>query len=66
VQALPSLQASVPVPAQLPPEQVSPIVQRFPSLQEAVLFTKPHCPVEGEQTSVVQTLLSLQVFGVPA
>lgn len=65
VQALPSLQASVPVPVQVPPAQVSPVVHALPSLHVAVLLTKPHCPVEGSQTSVVQTLPSLQLFGVP-
>ena len=65
VHALLSLQESVPVPAHVPPLQVSPVVQTLPSLHDAVLFTKPHWPVAGEQTSVVHTLLSLHVFGVP-
>ena len=65
VHAFPSLQASVPVPPHVPPEQTSPVVQRSPSLHEAVLFTEPHAPVAASQVSVVQTLLSLQFFGVP-
>ena len=65
VHTLLSLHANVPVPPHVPPEQVSPVVHGFPSLQLAVLLTKPHCPVSGKHTSVVQTLLSLQVLGVP-
>ncbi len=65
VHVLLSLHASVPDPPQLPPLQLSPVVQGFPSLHVAVLFAKPHCPVAGSHVSVVQTLLSLHVFGVP-
>ena len=65
VHALPSLQASVPVPPHLPPKQTSPVVQTSPSLHEAVLFTELHAPVAPSQLSVVHTLLSLQFFGVP-
>ena len=49
---------------QVPPEQVSPVVQAFPSLQEAVLLVKTQ-PVAGSHVSVVQTLLSLQMTAVP-
>ncbi len=66
VQTLPSLQPRLPVPEHVPPAQVSPVVHALPSLQLAVLFVATQAPVEGEQLSVVQTLLSLQVFGVPA
>ena len=65
VHAFPSLQANVPVPAHEPAAQVSPVVQALPSLQLALLFTYPHAPVAASQLSVVQTLLSPQVFGVP-
>ena len=41
------------------------MVQALPSLQLALLFTEPHAPVAASQVSVVQTLLSLQFFGVP-
>ena len=65
VQTLLSLQASVPAPGwQLPPPQVSPVVQALPSSQATVLFVKTH-PVAGLHVSVVQTLLSLQA-SVPA
>jgi len=60
VQGLLSLQSSVPVPVwQTPFKQVSPVVQAFPSLHEAVLFV---CwqPADGSQLSFVQGLLSLQ------
>ncbi len=66
VHAFPSLQPRLPVPEQAPPEQVSPVVQALPSLQLALLFTNLHWPVAGSQVSVVQTLLSPQLFGVPA
>ena len=47
---------------QLPAEQVSPVVQAFPSLQATVLFV---CwqPSSGSQESVVQTFVSLQLPG---
>ena len=66
VHAFPSLQPRLPVPEQVPPEHVSPVVQALPSLQLALLFTNLHWPVAGSQVSVVQTLLSPQLFGVPA
>ena len=60
VHTLLSLQTSVPVPgSQLPPEQVSPVVQAFPSSQATVLFVKTQ-PVAGTQVSVVHTLVSSQ------
>ena len=60
VHTFPSLQTRVPAPGlQLPPPQVSPVVQAFPSLHETVLFVKTQ-PVAGTQVSVVHTLLSLQ------
>jgi len=54
-----------PLPTQLPPEQVSPVVQALPSSQWALLFvwTQPH---SGIQESSVQTLPSLQLRGLPA
>jgi hypothetical protein len=65
VQMLLSLQFSVPVPGwQLPPPQVSPIVQAFPSSQAAVLFVKTQ-PVAGLHESSVHTLLSSQTIAVP-
>ena len=65
VHAFPSLQPRLWIHKQAPPAQKSPIVQALPSLQLALLFTYPHAPVAASQVSVVQTLLSLQVFGVP-
>jgi len=65
VQPLPSLQ-TVGVPAtQLPPEQASPTVHAFPSLQVAVLSTCSHTPVDGLQESSVHGLSSLQLVAVP-
>ena len=66
VQAFLSLQSSLPVPAvQLPWAQTSPVVHLSPSSQAAVLKELMHAPVFGLHASVVQTLLSLQLFGVP-
>ena len=48
------------VPAQAPPEQMSPIVHAKPSLQVAWLLVKTQ-PVAGSQESSVHGLLSLQV-----
>ena len=62
VQGFPSLQSSVPVPGwQIPAEQVSPVVQAFPSLHGALLLTCVH-PVATVQESVVHGLPSSQ-FG---
>ena len=67
VQALLSSQLSGVVPGlQVPFSQTSPVVQAFPSLQAAEFGVKTQSPVIGSQESVVQGLLSLQVFGVPA
>jgi hypothetical protein len=62
VHALLSLQASVPNPGwQLPPPQVSPVVQALPSLQASALLVWVH-PVASVQESVVQGFPSSQ-FG---
>jgi hypothetical protein len=64
VQTLASLQTT-PAPAwHVPPPQVSPDVQAFPSSQAFELFVKTQ-PVAGLQLSVVQTLLSLHTIGAP-
>jgi hypothetical protein len=63
VQTLPSLQVSAGPPTHAPPEQTSPVVHAFPSLQELLLFVNTQ-PVAGLHVSVVQTLPSLQVMGV--
>jgi hypothetical protein len=65
VHGLLSLQTSGEPGWQDPPAHTSPVVQAFPSEHDAVLFVKTH-PVVELQVSVVQTLLSLQVTGVPA
>ena len=59
VQTLPSLQLGAGPPTQVPPAQVSAVVQAFPSLHDAVLFAWTQ-PVAGLHESSVQTLLSLQ------
>src|SRR6266481_4417480 len=64
VQTLPSLQSSAGPPWQLPPLQVSAVVQALLSLQGSVLLTCVH-PVAGLQPSSVQTLPSLQFGGGP-
>ena len=51
------------VPAQTPPAQTSPVVQRLLSVHVAVLLVNTH-PDAGLQESFVQGLLSLQVIGV--
>ena len=57
VQTLPSSQFGAGPPTQVPPEQVSLVVQALPSLQGAVLLVCVQ-PVEGLQASVVQWLPS--------
>jgi hypothetical protein len=65
VHTLESSQFNVPAPGwQVPPPQVSPVVQALPSSQAVVLLACTH-PVAGLHESSVQALLSLQ-FGVPA
>jgi hypothetical protein len=64
VQTLPSLQFGGGPPAQLPPLQVSLVVQASPSSHGAVLLALTH-PVAGLQLSSVHTLLSLQSGGGP-
>jgi hypothetical protein len=60
-----SLQSSGVVPGwQLPPPQVSPVVQAFPSSQGFVLFAKTQ-PDAGAQVSVVHALLSLHTTAAP-
>src|SRR5262245_66692831 len=61
VQTFPSLQSGGAPPWQLPPPQVSFVVQALPSLHGAVLFVLTH-PMMGSQDSSVQGLPSLQ-FG---
>jgi len=64
VQTLSSLQLTA-APTQIPPEHASPVVQRLPSLQGAVLLVKTQ-PVAGAQVSSVHGLLSLQTSAAPA
>jgi hypothetical protein len=64
VQPFPSLQFGGAPPTQVPPEQVSFVVQALPSLQEAVLFVWTQ-PVAGLHESSVQTFPSLQLGGTP-
>ena len=61
VQPLPSSQLGAGPPTQMPPAQVSLVVQALPSEQEAVLFVWVH-PDCGSQASSVQPLPSSQ-FG---
>jgi len=61
VQTFPSSQLGAGPPTQLPPLQVSPVVQAFPSVQGRVLFVWVQ-PLAGLQPSVVQTFPSSQ-FG---
>jgi hypothetical protein len=64
VQGLLSLQSRGVAPArQVPPPQVSPTVQAFPSLQGLVLLALMQ-PVAGSQESSVQGLLSLHARDV--
>jgi hypothetical protein len=64
VHGLLSLQSGAGPPLQVPPPQVSPVVQALPSLQGFVLLVCAH-PVDGSQLSVVQPLLSLQSIVAP-
>src|SRR2546421_714329 len=64
VQGLLSSQLGPVPPTQAPPEQVSPVVQAFPSSQGLLLLVNTH-PVAGSHVSVVQMLLSLQVGAGP-
>jgi hypothetical protein len=65
VQTLPSLQLAGAPPTQLPPEQVSLVVQALPSLHGS-LFGVCTQPLAGSQESVVHGLPSLQRIDVPA
>jgi hypothetical protein len=60
VHGLLSLQTTGGPAWQVPPEQTSPVLQRFPSSQLLVLFVKVQAPVAGSHVSVVQGLLSSQ------
>src|SRR5438876_4142937 len=62
VQTLPSSQLGGAPPTHVPPLQVSPVVQAFPSLQGLVLLACVQ-PVAELQPSVVQTLPSSQLGG---
>jgi hypothetical protein len=64
VQALASSQTTGLPALQVPPPQVSPVVQEFPSLQPIVLFVNTH-PDAGLQLSVVQTFASSQTTAAP-
>ena len=64
VQLFPSEHCSAAPPRQLPPAQVSPVVQAFPSLQDLELFAWAH-PEFGSQESVVHLFPSLQFFAPP-
>src|SRR5207244_3747241 len=64
VHPLPSSQFGGGPPAHAPPEQTSFVVQALPSLHAAVLFACTQ-PEAGWQESLVQTLPSLQLGGVP-
>jgi hypothetical protein len=64
VQGLPSSQPSAAPAWQLPPPQVSPIVQALPSSHEAVLLVWTQ-PVAGLQLSSVHALSSLQLGAGP-
>jgi hypothetical protein len=57
VQGLPSSQLAA-LPAQVPPEHTSPVVQALPSSQPALLLSLWHSPLT--QLSVVQALSSSQ------
>lgn len=59
VQGFPSSHGRMPGPAQLPPEHMSPVVQRSPSLH-GLLFEALKHPVSGLHESDVQTLESSQ------
>jgi hypothetical protein len=67
VQTLPSLQLRAVPPAQVPLWQVSSPLQTLPSVHEEPFGSGVLAhPVTGLQLSVVQTLPSLQLSGVPA
>src|SRR5207247_5786297 len=62
VQTLPSSQFGGGPPTQAPAEQVSPVVQAFPSLQGDVLLVCTH-PVAGFHATVVEAAPSAEVGG---
>src|SRR5213083_830087 len=64
VQTLPSSQLGAAPPTHVPPLQVSPVVQAFPSLQGLVLLVCVQ-PVAGLQPSVGQTVRWARLEGVP-
>src|SRR5262249_38909384 len=64
VQVLLSLQLRAGPPVQVPPAQVSAVVQALPSSLAMGLFVWP-APVAGSQLSVVQTLASSQLGAGP-
>ena len=66
VHGLLSLQFGGVPPTQTPPEQVSFVVQALLSLQEFVFGALVQAPPGAMHESLVQTLLSLQVFALPA
>jgi hypothetical protein len=57
---------SLAAPEHMPLLQISSMVHRLPSSQAMVLGLILHFPVLGSQESVVQGLLSSQIFSVPA
>jgi hypothetical protein len=65
VQTLLSLQIVGSREWHVPPLQLSPVVQGFPSSHGLVLFVKAQTPVAGLQLSVVQALPSVQTIAVP-
>jgi hypothetical protein len=65
VHTFPSSQFGGGPPLQVPPPQVSAVVQAEPSSHAEALLAKPQAPVCGSQLSSVHTLLSLQTVGVP-
>ena len=64
VQTLPSLQLGAAPPTQVPPAQVSAVVQALPSSHEAALLACTQ-PLAVSQLSLVQTLPSLQLGAAP-
>src|SRR4029079_2859622 len=64
VHTLPSSQIGGLPPAQAPPVQTSPIVQKLPSSHGFALFVCTQ-PTAGSQKSSVQGLLSSQLSGPP-
>jgi hypothetical protein len=64
VQTLPSPQLGGGPPTHTPPEQASPVVQAFPSLQSTLLSVNAQ-PVPGSHVSVVQRFPSLHTNGGP-